>query len=60
MGDPVRAEALQGLLADEVRKNPGLRVTLASDEGLSYGQVVAVIDLIKRAGVTRVALATGR
>ncbi len=60
MGEPVRAEALQGLLADEVRKNPGLRVTLASDQGLSYGQVVAVIDLIKRAGVTRVALATGR
>ena len=60
MGQPVRQEALQALLADEVAKNAGLRVTLASDEGLSYGQVVAVIDLIKKAGVTRVALATGR
>jgi biopolymer transport protein ExbD len=51
---------LSELLAPEVGRNPGVRVTLACDQGLPYGEVVAVLDAIKKAGVSRVALATER
>jgi biopolymer transport protein ExbD len=44
-------------LMREAKLNPSVRVVLAADGGLSYQQVVAVLDTIKQAGVTRVALA---
>jgi biopolymer transport protein ExbD len=43
-----------------VKLNPGVRVTLAADKALSYGAVVHILDLIKQAGVTRVALSSER
>lgn len=49
--------ALAASLAREAKANPGVRVTVAADESLSYKQVVRVLDLIKKAGVTRVGLA---
>jgi biopolymer transport protein ExbD len=58
--EAITLEVLQGKLIEEVRRNPGVRVTLASDQGLSYGDVVRVLDTIKKSGVTRVALATER
>jgi biopolymer transport protein ExbD len=48
---------LAASLAREARANPGVRVTVAADESLSYKRVVQLLDLIKKAGVTRVALA---
>ena len=52
-----------GLYANLVREaqaNPGVRVTVAADESLSYKAVVRLLDLVKKAGVTRVALAADR
>lgn len=60
MKDPVDDRGLASNLAREVRLNPGVRVTLAADRGLPYGDVVRVLDVIKGAGVTRVALASQR
>jgi biopolymer transport protein ExbD len=60
MKEAIALETLQGRMVGEVQRNPGVRVTLASDQGLPYGDVVKVLDIIKKSGVTRVALATER
>lgn len=51
---------LKSALAYEAKRNSNVRVTLAADNKLSYQQVIAVLDIIKQAGVTRVALASQR
>jgi len=56
----VDLNGLKSNLEREARTHPGVRVTLAADGGLPYEQVVAVLDTIKQAGVTRVALAAER
>lgn len=60
MKDPVDEAGLKASLEREVRLNPSVRVTLAADRGLDYGRVIGVLDLIKRTGVRRVALAAER
>jgi len=60
MKDPVNERTLKAALERAVRANPGIRVVLAADRGIPYGRVVAVLDIIKKAGVTRVGLATER
>ena len=52
------ADNLKAALIREVGVNPNTRVTLAADSKLSYQQVVNVLDIIKQAGVTKVALTT--
>lgn len=42
----------------ESRRNKNFSVLLRADERASYGKVVAVLDLLKRSGVERFALAT--
>ncbi len=49
---------LKAALTREVSSNPNTRVTLAADRKLPYQQVINVLDLIKQAGVSRVALAS--
>jgi len=51
---------LNANLAREAKMNPSVRVTLVADQDLPYRQVVEVLDAIKKAGVTRVALASER
>jgi biopolymer transport protein ExbD len=51
---------LGAVLEAEAKANPGVRVSLAADEDLPYKAVVAALDAVKRAGVTRVALAARR
>jgi biopolymer transport protein ExbD len=52
--------ALRSALERAVRGNPELRVMIAADRAIPYGTVVGVIDIAKKAGVTRVGLATER
>ena len=52
------AEGLKAALTREVGVNPNTRVTLAADSRLSYQQVMNVLDIIKQAGITKVALAS--
>ena len=49
---------LKAALTREVSSNHNTRVTLAADRKLPYQQVINVLDLIKQAGVSRVALAS--
>jgi biopolymer transport protein ExbD len=58
MENDVDLNGLKANLEREAKANPGIRVTLAADEELPYKQIVAALDTIKQAGVTRVALAT--
>lgn len=58
MGQKVDAKGLEANMAREARLNPGVRVVVAADEALIYKDVVKILDLIKQAGVTRVALSS--
>jgi biopolymer transport protein ExbD len=49
--------SLRADLAHEVGLNPDVKVLLKADKDLPYGQVAAVLDAIKLAGVKRCALA---
>lgn len=60
MDSVVDVNGLKSILGRESQSNPGLRVTVAADENLPYKQIVSVLDTIKQAGVTRVALASQR
>jgi len=60
MKEKLNNESLRSALVRAVRGNPGLRVMIAADRGIPYGTVVGVIDIAKKAGVTRVGLATER
>jgi len=42
-------------LAQMARLDPTLRVTLSADERVSWGDVAAVLDTIRGAGITRIA-----
>lgn len=58
MGQKVDANGLRANMAREATLNPGVRVVVAADEALIYKDVVKILDLIKQAGVTRVALSS--
>lgn len=60
MDQTVDINGLKANLARESKRDPGVRVTLAADGALPYREVVGVLDSIKQAGVTRVALAAVR
>lgn len=60
MKDAVDRRGLKASLEREAKINPGVRVTIAADRKLDYGRVIEVLDLVKQAGVKRVALASER
>jgi biopolymer transport protein ExbD len=60
MGQTVDLNGLKANLTRESKLDPSVRVTLAADGELAYRQVVELLDTIKQAGVTRVALASER
>ena len=53
----VDLQSLRADLTHEVGLNPDVKVLLKADKDLPYGQVAAVLDAIKLAGVKRCALA---
>jgi len=42
-------------LAQMARLDPGLKVTLSADERVSWGDVAAILDAIRGAGITHIA-----
>lgn len=38
-----------------VRENPDLRAWISADDGVSYGALMVVIDMLKQAGISRMA-----
>ncbi|MFZ5627625.1 MAG: ExbD/TolR family protein [Spirochaetota bacterium] len=58
MGQKIDENGLRSNMAREATLNPGVRVVVAADEALIYRDVVKILDIIKQAGVTRVALSS--
>ena len=58
MGQKVDTNGLRAQMAREAKLNPGVRVIVAADEALIYKNVVQILDAIKAAGVSRVALSS--
>jgi biopolymer transport protein ExbD len=52
-------EALEGALAARLRLDPGLHVSVAADKSIPYGEVVGLLDVVRKAGVKKVALDVG-
>jgi biopolymer transport protein ExbD len=52
---PVDLPSLGLNLAQMARLDPGLKVTLSADERVSWGDVAAILDVIRGAGITRIA-----
>lgn len=47
-------------LANEVKYRPNMRVTLSADEKLPYGAIAKAMGLIRKSGVSRIALSVKR
>jgi biopolymer transport protein ExbD len=60
MDEAMDLNGLRAVLEREVRLNPAVRVTLRADRRLDYGRVVEALDIVKQAGVKKVALAAER
>jgi len=52
---PVTLPDLSVNLAQIARLDPGLKVTLSADERVSWGDVAAILDAIRGAGITHIA-----
>lgn len=58
-GSEVVEEDLVGLLRTVLAESEATTVVLRADQSVSHGLTVRIMDAIKRAGATRVAIATG-
>jgi biopolymer transport protein ExbD len=59
-GQPSSDDAIVRYIASELPKNPELQAIIAADKAVSHGEVIHVIDLVKRSGVHRFAISTDR
>ena len=57
-GKVVDEEALRAALAQAREKAEDTLLLVQADEGVAHGRVVAVMDLARQAGLTRLAIAT--
>jgi biopolymer transport protein ExbD len=55
-GDKTDDGGLQRYIATELPRNPDLQAVIAADKVVPHGNVVHVIDLVKRAGVRKFAI----
>ena len=55
-GEPATEQSLQAFIKAELPKNAELQAVIAADKIVPHGDVVHVIDVVKRAGVKRFAI----
>jgi biopolymer transport protein ExbD len=55
-GQPTTPDAAGAFIKAEVAKHPKLQAVIAADKAVAYGQVMAVVDMVKKNGVTSFAL----
>jgi len=55
-GGNISSRELASRMRSEVLVNPGLRIEVAADEGISYGSVITALDVLKKQGVKNVVL----
>jgi biopolymer transport protein TolR len=59
-GAETSREKLIAKLAGEVKFRPNMRVTLSADEQLPYGNIAKVMGMIRKSGVSKIALSVKR
>lgn len=59
-GSEVTEERMFNQLSRDAKFRPNMRVTLSADENLSYGNIAKVMGMIRKAGVTKIALSVKR
>jgi biopolymer transport protein ExbD len=52
----VALDELENALRERLRLDPAMGVSLAADKSIPYGDVVGVLDVVRRAGVRKAAL----
>jgi biopolymer transport protein TolR len=55
-GKKIERTDLTAQLRESAVTNPELRVVLSADESVTHGKVVELLDMVRQAGVTQVAL----
>jgi biopolymer transport protein ExbD len=59
-GLPVTEVHLLESLAREAQYRPNIRVTLSADESIAYGSVSRLMGLIRKGGITKIALSVNK
>jgi biopolymer transport protein TolR len=59
-GRAMTEQSLINAMTRETKYRPNMRVTLSADETLSYGSVSKLMGLLRKCGVTRMALSVKR
>jgi biopolymer transport protein ExbD len=59
-GLPVTEVHLMESLAREAQYRPNMRVTLSADESISYGSVSRLMGLMRKGGITKIALSVNK
>jgi biopolymer transport protein ExbD len=54
-GTPVAEEQLKAAAREALARSPELRAVIRADSSVTYGRVIRVMDLIKQAGITKIA-----
>ena len=57
-GEKTDEKAVSAMIPDMLSKNKDLQAIIAADRGISYGDVVHIVDLVKSLGVHKFALNT--
>jgi len=52
----IEREKLRSILQEQAALNPDLRIVLSADALAPHGKVVELLDLVRQAGVTKIAL----
>jgi biopolymer transport protein ExbD len=55
-GEPATEETVLAFIKAELPKTPELQAVIAADKSVPHGDVVHVIDVVKRAGIKRFAI----
>ncbi|MEZ4318857.1 MAG: biopolymer transporter ExbD [Myxococcota bacterium] len=55
---PVTMARLREIFANSARSDPNTMVVIKADQGVSHGRVVAVMDLARNLGLSKLAIAT--
>lgn len=57
-GKNVSEDQIEGLVKEKVSFNPSVQAAIAADQDVSHGQVIRVIDLVKKGGIHKFAIST--
>ena len=58
--ETISYDNFHGRLQAELKADPSAVFVLRADQGIAYGQVIMVLDDMKKAGISRVSVATER